>query len=885
LEKNLEEKTAHWHRLKSEFEALRQEESFNLINLTQALKRLEMLKGEMGRSDGEKKRQLEEEAFLNDEISALSQENHTAQSRTETLQERFRTLKSSVETLEAQTQQILTKLHDSNRTLASLSETMAGAESLLEHHHARLMALKAQNAAASENFLNQGQNLEKLNCQMQVLGQTQGKLEAEAVGLRETLASDKTESARIADQINTARTRLAAMGAKLETLSSLKNSFAWYPQGLKALMDAPHDIRQNLMGPLAEFVKIPAGYEEAAENILGERLGWLVVKNHKAAALALEYLNEHKLGRCAFICLDEPRLTQDDLTVNFLGHFKLANTLSEAFAQPPLDGPQNCPPAFLTLSGEYWGGRVLAGGQMAVGGQENENNAGILARLKEVEELKFGHQRALGELSRLQNKAVAASEKLAVSEKNLSMALEQSAKLQKTIVDLEKSIMAATLQQTQAQTEQRALETETKQTETKIISLNQALRADRLQKQQLNESTQNLEQQISTLSQSLAEQNEVLDEARNDSEDARLNLASIAARKMRAQGDLAKITRWLEESEASFSARQDELDSLNHDISVANETNGTLKIRLNDFPPLIQTAADEVNCSRNSLNDNRTQQNFWENEAKEARRLREELHSTLNNQETELMSVAFNLEKIEDDLLRNWQVLMPPPENLENPQAEILAEQQPNGEDEFYKNPQIDILNTGEWAKTPLNEDAPQHLETLRRKFAALGDVSLGAISKKDELQAEYERYQLQYDDLSTAIDDLKTSISRINHTCRLRFSETFKDVNEKFREIFPILFEGGEGWLSLTNEDDPLESGVEIHVHPPGKKVLVMSLLSGGEKALTALALIFALYLIKPSPFCLLDETDAPLDDANIDRFNRLLSRLSRTSQIIMVT
>ncbi|MDR2443505.1 MAG: AAA family ATPase, partial [Deltaproteobacteria bacterium] len=113
----------------------------------------------------------------------------------------------------------------------------------------------------------------------------------------------------------------------------------------------------------------------------------------------------------------------------------------------------------------------------------------------------------------------------------------------------------------------------------------------------------------------------------------------------------------------------------------------------------------------------------------------------------------------------------------------------------------------------------------------------------------------------------------------------TFQQADEKFRSIFPILFEGGQGWLALTNENDPLESGVEIHVHPPGKKITVMRSLSGGEKTLTSLCLIFALYLIKPSPFCLIDEADAALDEANIDRFNRLLRNLSESSQIIMVT
>jgi chromosome segregation protein len=195
------------------------------------------------------------------------------------------------------------------------------------------------------------------------------------------------------------------------------------------------------------------------------------------------------------------------------------------------------------------------------------------------------------------------------------------------------------------------------------------------------------------------------------------------------------------------------------------------------------------------------------------------------------------------------------------------------------------ILNCREWAERPLPDGAGDRRDALKAKLEDMGEVSLGAIEREAELKAEYERYQNQYEELSKAMADLRSGIGRLNHTCRLLFGETFKAVDEKFQEIFPILFEGGQGWLSLTDENDPLESGVEIHVHPPGKKLLVMSLLSGGEKALTALALIFALYLIKPSPFCLLDETDAPLDEANIDRFNRLLQRLSRESQIIMVT
>ncbi|MFH1091732.1 MAG: AAA family ATPase [Pseudomonadota bacterium] len=182
-------------------------------------------------------------------------------------------------------------------------------------------------------------------------------------------------------------------------------------------------------------------------------------------------------------------------------------------------------------------------------------------------------------------------------------------------------------------------------------------------------------------------------------------------------------------------------------------------------------------------------------------------------------------------------------------------------------------------------EEARVRRDDLRLAIEAMGEVNLTADTEHEALQERYDFYKAQVEDLTQAIEDLKNSIAKINRTCNIRFSSTFQAVDQKLREIFPLLFEGGEAWLSLTDENDPLDSGVEIHVHPPGKKLTVMSLLSGGEKALVALALIFALYLIKPSPFCLLDETDAPLDEANIDRFNRLLTKLGQSSQIILVT
>src|SRR4029077_17856464 len=160
------------------------------------------------------------------------------------------------------------------------------------------------------------------------------------------------------------------------------------------------------------------------------------------------------------------------------------------------------------------------------------------------------------------------------------------------------------------------------------------------------------------------------------------------------------------------------------------------------------------------------------------------------------------------------------------------------------------------------------------------------AIEDSDAAQKRFDFLTSQKADLESAISQLETAIERINRASRKRFRETFDAVNAKFREVFPRLFGGGRAHLALTDADDMLETGVEIAANPPGKKVMQnIELLSGGEKALTAVSLLFAIFLVKPSPFCLLDEVDAPLDEANVGRFNDVVREMTDRSQFIMIT
>jgi chromosome segregation protein len=186
---------------------------------------------------------------------------------------------------------------------------------------------------------------------------------------------------------------------------------------------------------------------------------------------------------------------------------------------------------------------------------------------------------------------------------------------------------------------------------------------------------------------------------------------------------------------------------------------------------------------------------------------------------------------------------------------------------------------------SPARDDLLSDIEELRGRLERMGEVNLAAIGEYEELSTRFQFMNQQKEDLEKSIADLHQTIVKLNRVCRLRFKESFEAINEKFESVFPRLFSGGKAQLVLTDENDYLETGVDIIVQPPGKKLQSITLLSGGEKALTAVSLLFAIFLTKPSPFCFLDEVDAPLDDANIDRFNELIKEMSQFSQFVLVT
>ncbi|MGC9055172.1 MAG: AAA family ATPase, partial [Candidatus Hydrogenedens sp.] len=190
-------------------------------------------------------------------------------------------------------------------------------------------------------------------------------------------------------------------------------------------------------------------------------------------------------------------------------------------------------------------------------------------------------------------------------------------------------------------------------------------------------------------------------------------------------------------------------------------------------------------------------------------------------------------------------------------------------------------VGADEWDETERNEQ----IEQIRQQIQRMGTVNPMAVEEYEELLKRYDFLSAQQKDLNQAKEKLQEVIRRIDETVLSMFTQTFRQVGEYFKEFFRRLFNGGHARIYLIDENDPLESGIEIEARPPGKKPQSIHQLSGGEQALTAIALLFAIFQTKPSPFCILDEVDAPLDDTNICRFLEIVKEFSKKSQFIIIT
>ncbi|MCK6569792.1 chromosome segregation protein SMC [Myxococcota bacterium] len=684
---------------------------------------------------------------------------------------------------------------------------------------------------------------------------------------RESAEADRLAAealARAAEETERrAREQLAGTRSRLRSLEELEARREGVGEGPRAVL--ARGAEAGVLGLVTENLSPPAELEKAVAAALDTRLQAVVVTDLDRAAAAAGLLRAQGRGRGAFVAADaraQPvppppeapgvrgRLI-DLLDARGLAAVLLDDALLVDDLPTALD---------LARAGRWAGCMVTPEGDRVDGaawvtGGHGGADAAPLSRRREIRELSASAERLEAEST--QARDAAAAHRLAAAEartrrETAARALQDGeirrAEARKDAARFEADLQRATQRSAQIADDLADLRTDAREAAEQVRKHDRELAA-------VDAGTDERQKAILAAERSVAEAEVRRDGALTTLHEARTRQVARQERLTAARDRVTRLAAQRREATERVSRMVDEMESTDLRLGeLAHETKQA-EARLTT---LRQGAAVRASALAEARAEHETaiaRVEAAEQSLVEGRRLREQARDALADARLALQERQLRLQNLEERVERTFRLRM------DEAAAELHGADDPPTADDLARLQEIEAL------------------------IERMGEVNLAAIEECAEVEKRYDFLTAQQADLNAALDDLEKAIDQINRTSRQLFRETFEAVNERFKAIFPRMFRGGVAELALTDPDDMLETGVEMLVQPPGKKVGNVGLLSGGEKAMCAIALIFAVFQVKPSPFCLLDEVDAPLDDANIGRFNEVVRDIAQMSQVVLIT
>ena len=751
---------------------------------------------------------------------------------------------------------------------------------------ARLLTLQNETSETNDRVLEKKKAIKKIEKDLTDLNQ----MRLDLGDKKESLEERKQELMDAMDNHDTVvdelHAQLSAKRSRLESLEEIQAKFEGFALGTKAVMEHAESGQAefSVVELLADAIDVPAGMERAVEAALGDKLGAVVVESKSAALKAIDFLKLQAKGKAAFYAVDEmtnafagQAAGQESGAERISGSMNNADVscLSDvcSFKEPyksyggalfqgifvvenlekAWDVKKECPNGFVVTKSGSWVDRE----GLVCGGHEDSAGASVLAQKREIREL----TQDVESLNEKYNDASYAKQSTKKELKSVTVSLQ-------------------------------ALLAERHDSEVRLTSLENDLKANQDEKSELTQRTVRLNSEelgikdkVQTFNReysSLEESFNLAAERLESSEKAQLELTQKVTER---QLGLETFRQELTETKIAFAQLGEkraslETTGLRLKQSIADMEERRLKVqheseegenRLIDLDRELEELARDMEEDKERRNTDTLQFD----DAKQV------YEKTLGEVQADELSIRDKRKHVEE-LIKHVEQLQHNVRELENKQIQLS--------ETVYEKYQEKI----EWVasdfhlRPQVTEDERKLLVERKRVIGRMGsDINLTAIDEFDEISTRHEFLSTQRDDLLKAVGQLESAIETINKTSKKLFKETFEAINAKFIEMFPKLFRGGRARLRLTGgpDMDLLECGVEIMAQPPGKKNVTVDQLSGGEKALTAVALLFAIFLIKPSPFCILDEVDAPLDEANVDRYNQILREMTALSQFIVIT
>lgn len=644
-----------------------------------------------------------------------------------------------------------------------------------------------------------------------------------------------------------------------------------YIKSVKSLLlacEKEANLNKGVEGVLASLISVDKKYETAIEMCLGQAMQNIVTENENDAKKLIEYLRNNNLGRASFLPITSVKgkklekfkkvdgivgVASDlisynkkyqDIILSLLGRTVIVEKMDNAIS---LAKANDYSFRIVTLEGD-----VINPSGAISGGSVAQKTVNILGRSREIEEIK----EKLEEINKQITKITNEKEEFSAS---ITDTIEKSAKLEKELQEIE--ITYATRHQ-----ELEMIEAQIVKLEEKVTKLKKQLEDIEIEKTNIQTAKEETKQVIENLDKEIAELNQeitkfaelnkddqtYIDNLNTDITDLKISVSSFDESDASINEMLERIDLDIKNAGTSIEAKQQEIEEKKQDTIKLEED-------IENFGKEIEKIKAEVSNSSEKIENLKQEKTDANAKLAKAESKIEEQYEVINSLKAQIVKIGTNKQKQEQDL-----------EELIN---------------KLWNEYEITPNNAVEYKKPDNVQLAQKKTNELRKEIADLGSINIDSIEDYKKMQERYDFMNEQRFDLEESITKLRNVISEMINTMQKQFAEKFKEINQNFNEVFCELFGGGKAELILENEADILECGIDIRVQPPGKKLQNMMLLSGGEKALTAIAILFAILKINPAPFCILDEIEAALDDVNVGRYAMYLKKFSRDTQFLVIT
>lgn len=787
---------------------------------------------------------------LKSQLNIFIEKNEINKNKIGTLNEKIETLKDDIIELLNEKQDVSNKLTTLNANKDNIDQRNESIES----------EIKEINDKVKEKEVLLEDLKEKINNKKEKLNDFKEKIN----NYYERLNSLKEENHNLSNKMQNNNYSLKEYTSKLNVYIDMENHYEGFNRGVKEVLKNKN--LKGIYGALGQVVTVEGKYEKAIEAALGAYMQNIITADENSAKAAINYLKHNKIGRVTFLPMNiikskkinniqsktpfvgiaSDLISYDekyrDILENILGRTIVIDNIDQGIKFARETGHKY---KVVTLDGDI----LNPGGSLTGGSLKTSGN--ILSRKRLINEFNEKINNTKAENIALEEKVLSIEKELVDCKENIKQYEEEVKVLDKKLIFNNSSYSRYEEEVNSLKSSMKKLETEK---ENLGSNLNYTMEKKSILENQIKDIDNNHaenKETIENLNKELNKENEIYENEKSKFDSINLQLTKDKEILKSQNADIERIKAYLNELSNKISLidkenkdEESEIKEIDEKIIIENREKENLKTQLND---------NNKNLENKKIARENLKQKLDENNVK-----LKDIDKQFMELKESIFKVESRIEKLESNKEANNFKLFED-YNLTYLQAIELRD------DEIEINKKI--------------------LDTLKKDIKSLGNVNVDSIEEYKEIKERYDFYSEQKEDLQKSIEAIEEIIKDLEEHMKIQFKEEFAKINENFKYVYNRLFGGGEGNLTILDQANILESDIEITAKPPGKKMKNLSLLSGGEKALTAISILFAILLAKPTPFCILDEIEAPLDDSNIARFGTFLKELTSKTQFIAVT